>query len=202
QDTIAYYKEFEKEKIVYPDIATVLSFILDKHNMFMNNTCYFLNFGEINKYAISILNSIIIDWYFRGISAQLGNKALRHFNIYVENLPIPKIPRPQQIPFENLVDCILFAKEHNMESEASLFESVIDGMVYDLYFADDMKTANCYITDRIAEILSPFPQDENDKSKTGYINRLHNLCKTDKIISSSLANRKKIRVVEIVEGRG
>lgn len=31
-----------------------------------------------------------MDWYYRKISVQLGNSAVRMFSIYVLNLPIPK----------------------------------------------------------------------------------------------------------------
>ena len=36
------------------------------------------------------LNSKLIDWYYRTLSVQLGEKAVRMFSIYVLNIPIPK----------------------------------------------------------------------------------------------------------------
>jgi len=76
--------------------------------------------------------------------------------MFVEELPIPQISSEAQKPFEILVDCILYAKDKGLESEASIFESVIDGLVYDLYFEKEMKKANCYITDRIIGVVKPF----------------------------------------------
>lgn len=37
------------------------------------------------------LNSKLIDWYYRTLSVQLGEKAVRMFSIYVIKIPIPKI---------------------------------------------------------------------------------------------------------------
>ncbi|MEA1984342.1 MAG: TaqI-like C-terminal specificity domain-containing protein [Euryarchaeota archaeon] len=131
QDAIAYHNEFQKEKIVYPDIAPTLTFILDINKMFLNNTCYFLNLGIYNKYAISLLNSNLINWYFKGISAQLSEKAVRHFNIYVEKIPIPKIDSEKQKPFVMLTDAIIAKKERGEDTTTE--ENQIDQLVYKLY---------------------------------------------------------------------
>ena len=36
------------------------------------------------------LNSPLIDWYYRTLSVQLGDRAMRLFSIYVLKIPIPK----------------------------------------------------------------------------------------------------------------
>ena len=196
----SYYEEFEKEKIVYPDIAPTLTFTLENNSQFMNNTCYMLNFKRYNKYAIAVLNSKISNWFFQSISAQLGEKAVRHFNIYVEKLPIPQVSYSQQLPFEILVDCTLFAKENNMNIEADTFESVIDGMVYDLYFEEEMKNANCYITERVSEVVKPFKEDDTDEFKREYIEKLHTFCRNDKTVFRGLIHRRNVKVVKIING--
>ena len=42
---------------------------------------------HLNKY----LNSSLIDWYYRTLSVQLGEKAVRMFSIYVLCIPIPPV---------------------------------------------------------------------------------------------------------------
>ncbi len=88
----AYLEEFSKPKIVYNDIAQRLSFALCESGAFLNNTAYF--FGSFDKellnYLLTILNSKLIDWYYRTISVQLGEKAVRMFSIYVLKIPIPR----------------------------------------------------------------------------------------------------------------
>ena len=39
---------------------------------------------------MKFLNSNLIDWYYKTLSVQLGEKAVRMFTIYVLNIPIPK----------------------------------------------------------------------------------------------------------------
>jgi len=174
-----YLQEFEKEKIVYPDIAPALTFVLDNDNFFMNNTCYMLNFGGYNKYVLFVLNSNVSNWYFKWISAQLGEAAVRHFNIYIEKLPIPQIPKSEQLPFEILVDSILFGKENNMETEASTFESVVDGMVFNLYFHDHMKERGIAVLELAEKDINEVMQDRDfeklsDIQKEQVITELHN----------------------------
>ncbi len=53
------------------------------------------------------------------------------FCVYVEQLPIPKIPKPKQKPFIDLVDKILAAKQQAKNTTA--LEAKIDKMVYKLY---------------------------------------------------------------------
>ena len=43
------------------------------------------------KYFLRVLNSSVMDWYYRTLSVQLGEKAVRMFSIYVLNIPIPPI---------------------------------------------------------------------------------------------------------------
>jgi len=42
------------------------------------------------EYLLNFLNSDLIDWYYRTLSVQLGEAAVRMFSIYVLNIPIPK----------------------------------------------------------------------------------------------------------------
>ena len=92
---------------------------------------YFITNSIYNKYFISLLNTNVIDWYYKRISAQLGKKAVRLFSIYVQNLPIPKIPKSEQKFFETLVNKLIAKKEAGKDTAAE--EQKIDIMVYKLY---------------------------------------------------------------------
>ena len=88
----AYLEDFQKPKLVYNDIAQHLSFALSINGEFLNNTAYFISAEDLDllKYLQQILNSTLMDWYYRTISVQLGEKAVRMFSIYVLKIPIPK----------------------------------------------------------------------------------------------------------------
>jgi len=189
----AYINEFEKEKIIYPETTTTTDvFILDNKGMFLDKTC-FMMIGNNLKYITSILDSKILIYYMQHSIRQVG-KGYQISKIFAEKLPIPQIPKEQQKPFEILVDYILFAKEQDMKSEASLFESIIDGMVYDLYFEEDMKKSGYYITDAVNRIVKSF-----DKSSESTI-KLYEELKVDKKIAYANTFRRTHSIIQIING--
>ena len=108
QDQIAYYKEFEKEKIFYNEIGNSLDFYLDKNNFYCNNKLYFITSDNLNlTYLTAILNSTTLQYYFQMIFNFGGGKGKATF----QNIPIPNISKQQQEPFINLANTIIDAKE-------------------------------------------------------------------------------------------
>jgi len=201
QDQIGYYNEFSKKKIVYAEIVFDSAFHYDDKNTYAEATVFIMT-GKNIKYLTAMLNSKLVTYAFRTFYAggDLRGNTFRYKKVFLENLPIPQISSESQKPFEILVDCILFAKEHNMEPEAATLESVIDGMVYDLYFEEEMKKANCYITDRVKEVIKPFKDDDKDEFKKQYIEKLVKFCNEDKTVYRGLIYRRTVKVVKIVTG--
>ena len=91
QDSISYWEDFSKQKIVYSDISERLNFQMIENEIYFNNTIYFITSQtEDLTYLLKFLSSNLIDWYYKSLSVQLGEKAIRMFTIYVLNIPIPK----------------------------------------------------------------------------------------------------------------
>ena len=88
----AYLENFAQPKLFYADISQNLNFVLCNEKMFCNNTIYFMtsNDATVLEKIAHYLNSSSIDWYYRTLSVQLGEKAVRLFTIYVLRIPIPK----------------------------------------------------------------------------------------------------------------
>ena len=93
QDSINYWQDFLNPKLFYADITQRLNFCLCKEVMFCNNTTYFISAKDeaILEHLKVYLNSPLIDWYYRTLSVQLGESAVRMFSIYVLEIPIPPI---------------------------------------------------------------------------------------------------------------
>ena len=90
-----YWEDFYKPKLFYADITQQLNFCLCKEVMFCNNTTYFIATEDekVLEHLHTYLNSPIVDWYYRTLSVQLGEKAVRMFSIYVLDIPVPSMAK-------------------------------------------------------------------------------------------------------------
>ena len=90
-----YWEDFYKPKLFYADITQQMNFCLCKEVMFCNNTTYFIATEDekVLEHLHTYLNSPIVDWYYRTLSVQLGEKAVRMFSIYVLDIPVPSMAK-------------------------------------------------------------------------------------------------------------
>ena len=126
----AYYEEFFKEKIVYPEFSSSSSFSWESGEYFNLDTTWFIS-GEVNKALLGILNSKLIWFYLKIISVQLGKNAVRMKKIYLDKLPIISLTKKEERDIEIIVDEITELKKLNKDTQD--LEERIDEMVYDLY---------------------------------------------------------------------
>lgn len=135
-----YYDEFEKPKIIYPDISEKGAFYWDNEGYYFNNTIYMI-VGNVKKPWVAILNSKLINWYYRQIASGLGDKGIRHFTQFMKEMPI--IEKSDSL--ENLAQRMLdFHKElqatsvntdkyNSLKREIEKLDSEIDDSIYKLY---------------------------------------------------------------------
>ncbi|MDR0696767.1 MAG: hypothetical protein LBF68_04400, partial [Christensenellaceae bacterium] len=83
--------EFEKSKIVYPEITTDASFVIDYNNYILDATCFMMT-GEHIEYISSTLSSKLFKFVFKYIfsGAQLGNDGYRYKKFALIKLPIKR----------------------------------------------------------------------------------------------------------------
>lgn len=131
QDSISYWEDFFKQKIVWNRIASIKEFSLVESGVFIADSMHFITGnGDNLQFISSIINSKIIQWLLVFIVGEAaGGNAGNSDNIKV--LPIPKLSELEQKPFIELVDKILEAKKEN--SGTSDLEKQINTMVYKLY---------------------------------------------------------------------
>ena len=108
QDSIAYYSEFSKPKIMYPNMTSMFPFIYDDKGFYGNDKTFMItaNDDTINlKYITAILNSKLCKlwiWY-NCPELQGGTREIR--KVYFENFSIPECSDQQ--PFIVLADKML-----------------------------------------------------------------------------------------------
>lgn len=137
----AYYKEFEKEKIVYSEIVREQQFFYDTHGFYPEATSFIIT-GESIKYLISLLNSDFITWAFKKYYAGggLGGSGFRYKKQFILNLPLIKLKDAEQKPFvqcvnniNNVVNSHITNINKNTLDQIALEEQKINNLVNSLY---------------------------------------------------------------------
>lgn len=174
----AYLQEFEKEKIVYPDImrlpksSNVFSdfpyMYLEKQGYFAEATAFVMS-GENIRLVLAVLTSEIgiyafINFYSGPI---FDNKGFRYKKAYLENLPIPKVNLPK---LDTCIDYAHVLRRSNIRLVSRYFEQIIDSLVYELYFPDEIRTAGKDILAHLGE-LSPTNDSMSEAEKLAVIQR-------------------------------
>jgi hypothetical protein len=137
QDTTAYYAEFEKPKIIYPDIAKRPEFAYDTSGAYGGNTIYILPTEEL--YLLGILNSLVVEFFYNQISSTIRGDYLRFIASYMERVPIPKPTEPQREAIEALVRKLLDAEGQGPHVEE--WERELNALVYQVYGLTDDEIA-------------------------------------------------------------
>jgi hypothetical protein len=132
QDSISYWEDFEKPKIVWGEISDKPKFAFDDSGYYAEATTFLMT-GERLKFLLAILNSKVSEWYFNLIGTTTGMGTNRWKKYKIELLPVkePSVSQEQQI--EALVSEILTVKKQNSLAETSELENQIDKLVYELY---------------------------------------------------------------------
>jgi len=122
-----YFEEFEKPKIVFPDIAKESRFSLDEKGLYINDTTFMIPVYDL--YLLGVLNSLTVLKYYHQLSPQILGGHLRFKRQYVEKIPIPPASESEKEPIIKLVQKCLDAKGVNCEE----WEKEIDERVAALY---------------------------------------------------------------------
>lgn len=130
QDNIAYWQEFRKPKIVYPDITLSVRFSWDESGVFTGDTTFLI--PEAPKWIVALLNSSMVEWFYQQLSPRIQNGFLRFKSIYVEQIPIPKTSERQKTCLLTMADVIA------ADARAGQFEQLLNGFVYELFFKNDL----------------------------------------------------------------
>jgi hypothetical protein len=93
QDTTDYYAEFEKPKIVYPDIAKESRFAFDDEKYYPSATNFII--PKADYYLLGVLNSQLVFFALKALCPVLGDPQrggrLRLKTVYIQHLPIRRI---------------------------------------------------------------------------------------------------------------
>jgi very-short-patch-repair endonuclease len=131
QDSTAYYLEFDKPKIIYPNICMKPEFTYDESGVYTNQKCFIIPIAD--RFLLGVLNSSITFFLFRNILPKLRGDFYEPSYVYLKDFPIPKVSDKVKSKISNLVDEILKIKKKNSDTDTTAVEKEIDQLIYQLY---------------------------------------------------------------------
>jgi len=131
QDAVDYHLEFEKTKIMLPDISKKAEAIIDYSGCYCVNTAYIIPVEDL--FLLGIINSKAVNFFYSNLTSTIRGGYLRFIRQYMEQIPIPNVTEQTREEIENHVTKILSLKKQDPNSDTSALEAEIDGLVYDLY---------------------------------------------------------------------
>ncbi|RKY65628.1 MAG: hypothetical protein DRQ02_09965 [Candidatus Latescibacterota bacterium] len=129
QPQMGIYPEFEVPKIIYPDIAKRCEFAYDDQGRYGGNTIYFIPSDDLT--LLGILNSQVVEFFYRQISSMIQQDYLRFFTQYLSQIPVPAVTPAQRTAIEALVRKLLDAKGQG--PQVAEWERELNAVVYEVY---------------------------------------------------------------------
>ena len=126
------------------------------------------------KYILAIINSKLVDFYYESVYGGF-------IDVYPNNLkelPINPAKQSDRQAIISIVDILLELKKINQRNDSNksmcvFFDSVIDAMVFELYFPESIQAANAEVIGLIKKQVSPINQIEDSQDKLNAIEKIH-----------------------------
>jgi hypothetical protein len=131
QDSIEFWKEFEKPKIVWGNLGAVASFTFTNETYYASAPACIIPIKDL--YLLAVLNSKVGDYFFHKTAAVRQGGYLEYKPMYVSQLPIAKPSEIARHGIEEVVVKILTAKKKGAAIDTSVLEHEIDLLTYKLY---------------------------------------------------------------------
>ena len=134
QDSISYWEDFNKPKIVWGEISDRSKFAYEHGGKYIPEATTFLMVGNHLPYLFCVLNSPLSEWFFSKVGTTTGVGTVRWKKYTIQQLLLPNITDKQQIKFDKDVELYIkgelaktdFAKEVNAEIYKSVGLSDIE----------------------------------------------------------------------------
>ena len=125
QDSISYWEDFSKPKIIYPNMTKYMPFVFDDKSYVTNQKCFIIT-GKYIAFLTAFFNSSLFKFCFRDSFPELQGGTRELSKIFFDKIPVCKVTDTQEKLFHEYIDDIQneFTKDKAIE---------IDTLIFDLY---------------------------------------------------------------------
>ena len=168
---------FEEPKIIMRQTSDSIRCVYDENGYYVLNSILVLKLNNQDysyKYLATILNSTCIDFLYKNLTQEEGRTFAEVKPANVRKLYIPKATVEEQSLLSILYDYLVFLKNPQQPEPfislnsmfIDLFEKIVDGCVYELFFREHMKEREIdimsYLYQKIKSIDGLSDKDKNN----------------------------------------
>ena len=140
-----YYQEFEKPKLMIPDIALRMQATYDTAKFNCVNTAYII--PKDDKYLLAILNSNLIQFLYLKISSAIRGGYLRFIRQYLEVLPIKTIDeqnKSEKALHDEIVKLVETMLQIQQQKQSSTLPEQVQQLEQRIAYTDDKINEKVY----------------------------------------------------------
>lgn len=169
QDQIGYWKDFEKPKIIYPELTAFRNFCLDKDGRFYTNNKNFILTGKSIEYLCCFLNSDLFNGLFQDNFPELQGGTREMRKVFMEKIPVKKVSSSEDQFFKNFINYLIYTKKNNAHNLIhSFYQELNNAVMYELYFPEELQSANKEILPHLGD-LKPITDEMSEEEKLAII---------------------------------
>jgi adenine-specific DNA-methyltransferase len=138
QDAIDYYEEFEKPKIIYPNICKQPEFTFDNNKWFTNQKCFIIALDD--KYLLGILNSKLNYFLFEKYLPKLRGGFYEPSYVFFKNFPIKKVDeknKSEKSLHDEIVQLVETMLQLNKEKQQTTTPDKLEQLNARIQYTDD-----------------------------------------------------------------
>jgi hypothetical protein len=175
------YRNYELPKIMWAELSDKQKFTFDDTGIFPNKTIFIIT-GELIKPLLTVLNSKVTLWFFNQTSTTSGMGTTIWSKYKVEQLPIPRSLVQYSEFLETIAEYLIYLNDPKQEPVLStisnevvsqVFEDLVNMMVYELYFEEEMKAKEIDVLQFVTDKAFPNISDMENAEKKAIIQKVY-----------------------------
>jgi adenine-specific DNA-methyltransferase len=192
-----YQKLFEEPKLIMRQTSDSIRCVYDNNGFYVLDSILVLkkNTNKYHyKYIATVLNSTLIDYLYKKLTQEEGRTFAQVKPINVRKLYIPEAVEEEQELLSILYDYLVFLKNPKQSEPfislnsmfIDLFEKIIDGCVYELFFKEHMKEREIDIINHLYQKIIPIDRLSDEEKNNTIISVHSSIFMTDNPVRTRL----------------
>jgi hypothetical protein len=163
-------------------------------------------------YLQALLNSCVSDYFIRQVSTTFRGGYLSYGKRFIEQIPIASAMPEQETLMVHLVKHLLWLNHYfSQQAETktardllmlSYWEQLLNGLVYELYFPEELHAGGLYLFDQVRQSkLAPLDSIPEPHRLSSLRELFESVYDTNHPLRGALFNLGSLETVRIIEGR-